>query len=93
MCKKYAIQGFENTGLDCAGVYGSHIDHFGKSSPSGPHFGSTLASFGEPFEHHFREKWILVAISGVHEAVFWRVEKTMENPPREGTQGDAGSRG
>ena len=44
--KKYTIQGFDNTGLDCAGVYGSHMDHFGQLSPSGPHFGSTLAPFG-----------------------------------------------
>ena len=70
LSKKYVIQGFENTGLDCARVYESHIDHFGKASPSGPHFGSTLASFGGPFGHHFREKLTLVPISGVHGAVF-----------------------
>ena len=28
LSKKYAIQGVEDTGLDCAGVYGSHMDHF-----------------------------------------------------------------
>ena len=51
--QKVCHSGVRKTWFDYAGGSESHIDHFGKSSHSGSHFGSTLASFGRPFGHNF----------------------------------------